>query len=116
LEAPFASDIIGIDDDRYVFTDEWYPLPVLHIYSDALYARLDEITTYGMNVRLMKSGRPMYVNKHISGVGHFGLTDMSLATPILTYLLDGGLNTRPAPEALLELNGYVLEFLNAYNK
>lgn len=116
LEAPFASDIIGIDDNRYVFTDEWYPLPILHIYSDALYARLDEITTYEMNVRLMKSNRPMYVNKHISGVGHFGLTDMSLATPILTYLLDGGLNTRPAPDALLELNGYVLEFLNAYNK
>jgi dienelactone hydrolase len=116
LEAPFASDIVGIDGEQYVFTDERYPLPVLHIYSDALFSRMDDIATYGMNVRLMNSDDPMYVNKHIPGVGHLGLTDMSLATPVITYLMDSGLDTRPAPEALLELNGYVLEFLNTYGE
>lgn len=116
LEAPFAADIEGIDGDRYVFTDELYPLPVLHIYSDSLYTKLDDITTYEMNVRLMRSDTPMYVNKHISGAGHIGLTDMILVTPVLTNLIDGGLNTRHAPETLLELNGYVIEFLNEYNK
>ncbi|NLD49719.1 MAG: prolyl oligopeptidase family serine peptidase [Clostridiaceae bacterium] len=116
LEAPFVADIVGINGDRYVFTDEMYPLPILHIYSDALYSRLDEITTYEMNARLMNSDNPMYVNEHILGVGHLGLTDMILVTPVLTNLLDGGLNTRHAPETLLELNGYVLDFLSTYNQ
>ena len=115
LEAPFAADIVGIDKDRYIFTDQPYPLPVLHVYSDALYGKMDEITTYDMNTRLMKSDNPMYVNKHIKGVGHLGLTDMRLVTPVITYLMDGGLDTRPAAETLSELNEYVLDFLNIYN-
>jgi predicted alpha/beta hydrolase family esterase len=115
LEAPFAADIVGIDKDRYIFTDQPYPLPVLHVYSDALYEKMDDITTYDMNTRLMKSDNPMYVNKHIKGVGHLGLTDMRLVTPVITYLMDGGLDTRPAAETLSELNEYVLDFLNIYN-
>lgn len=116
LEAPFFADIIGIDGDKYVFTEEDYPLPVLHIYSDALYSRLDEITTYEMNYRLLKSGNPIYVNKHIEGVGHLGLTDMVLVSPIITNMIDMGLDIRHAPETLPELNGYVLEFLEEFNK
>lgn len=115
LESPFFADITGIDGNKFVFTDEEYPLPVLHIYSDALYSRINEITTYEMNARLLKSDNPMYVNEHISGTGHLGLTDMILLTPILTNMFDGGLDTRPASETLLELNGYVLNFLEQYN-
>jgi hypothetical protein len=76
---------------------------------------MDDITTYDMNTRLMKSDNPMYVNKHIKGVGHLGLTDMRLVTPVITYLMDGGLDTRPAAETLSELNEYVLDFLYIYN-
>lgn len=114
LEAPFSGDIIGIEGDQYVFTNEEYPLPVLHVYSDSSFTTLDEIATYGMNVRLLESDNPMYVNKHISGVGHLGLTDMALLSPFLTDMLDRGLDTRKAPETLLELNRYVLEFLDEY--
>ena len=114
LEAPFARDIIGIDGDQYVFTDEAYPLPILHVYSDSLITTMDEIATYEMNVRLLHSDNPMYVNKHISGVGHLGLTDMALLSPILTNMLDRGADTRKAPETLLELNRYVLEFLDEF--
>ncbi len=114
LEAPFARDIIGIDGDQYLFTDEVYPLPILHVYSDSLFTTMDEIATYGMNVRLLHSDNPMYVNKHISGVGHLGLTDMALLSPFLTNMLDRGADTRKAPETLLELNGHVLEFLDKY--
>jgi len=116
LESPFLADITGTDGDKFVFTDEEYPLPVLHIYSDALFSKIDQITTYEMNVRLMRSDNPMYVNRHISGTGHFGLTDMILLTPVLTNMFDGGLDTRPSSETLVELNGYVLNFLEQYNK
>ena len=41
---------------------------------------------------------------------------MILLTPVLTKMFDGGLDTRPASETLPELNGYVLNFLEQYNK
>ena len=116
LESPFVKDIIGIDNDKYIFIDGEYPLPILHIYSDHIYFKLDEITTYEMNARLLNSNNPMFVNKHIKGVGHLGLTDMSLATPVITNLIDLGHNKRKAPETLLEINEYVLDFLEEYNK
>ena len=116
LESPFAKDIVGIDGNKYVFTDVEYPLPILHLYSDALYSNIDEIPQYGMNARLMKSDNPIYINEHIEGVGHLGLTDLVLVTPVITNLIDGGLNKRNPPETLLELNGYVLRFLDEYNK
>ncbi|NLL92230.1 MAG: hypothetical protein GX222_07445 [Ruminococcaceae bacterium] len=115
LESPFVADIIGIDGNSFVFTEEEYPLPVLHIYSDSLFSKIDEITNYGMNVKLIKSDNPMYVNKHISGVRHIGLTDMILISPIITNMIDLGVNTRQPLETLLELNEYVLNFLDEYN-
>jgi hypothetical protein len=39
---------------------------------------------------------------------------MALLSPFLTNMLDRGLDTRKAPETLLELNRYVLEFLDEY--
>lgn len=116
LEAPFAGDIIGIEGDEYVFVKEDYPLPVLHIYSDSLFDKIDEITTYDMNTRMMKSNNQLYVNKHISGVGHIGLTDMARISPNITNAIDLGCNTRFPPETLLEINDYVLDFLEGYVK
>lgn len=116
LESPFAMDIEGIEGEEYIFTDEPFPLAILHIYSDSLYPKIGEITTYAMNDRLIKSTDPKFVNKHIEGVGHIGLTDMSLVSPIITNWIDGGLNKRKAPETLFELNRYVREFLEVYGR
>ena len=116
LESPFVKDITGIENNKYTFVDEKYPLPVLHIYSDAIYDRLSEITTYDMNYRLIKANNPKYRNVRISGVGHIGLTDMALTSPFFTNMIDGGLNSRKAPETLLEINDIVLDFLGEYNK
>lgn len=116
LESPFIQDIQGIEGDNYIFTEEEYPLPILHIYSDYIYDNLENITTYEMNDRLIKSGDPKFVNVHIQGVGHLGLTDMALVSPIITNRIDGNLNKRKAPETLLEINRFVVEFLEVYNK
>lgn len=116
LESPFVKDIVGIEGNKYIFTEEEYPLPILHFYSDSLYEKIDEITTYAMNARMIKSKDPKFTNVHISGVGHIGLTDMALVSPVITNAIDGGLNKHHAPETLLEINTHVLEFLNKYNE
>lgn len=45
LEAPFVKDITGIENGKYQFMKEKYPRPILNIYSDSLWGKLDEITT-----------------------------------------------------------------------
>lgn len=112
LESPFAKDIEGIEGEKYVFTDEEYPLPILHIYSDSLWGKMDSITTYDMNQRLIAMKSPRFVNEHIEGSGHIGLTDFRLLSPILTNMIDQNLNSKDDKEVLEELNSYVLDFLD----
>lgn len=115
LEGPFVGDIVGIQGDKYIFTDEEYPLPILHIYSDALYGRLGDIATYQRNQEYIDINSPKFVNVHIGGSGHIGLTDLSRVSPILTELIDrmtgGGSNTKSADQSLKEINQVTLDFL-----
>lgn len=116
LESPFFGDIIGIEGEQYLFTDKEYPLPVLHFYSDALWGKLDEITTYEMNQQLIELNNPKFVNVHIKGSGHIGLSELSLASPFLTNLFDNGMNTKPTLEKIEEINSATLEFLDNLTK
>ena len=51
------------------------------------------------------------VNHHVSGVGHFGLTDLSLSSPVLSRLMDGQ-PSEPNPAAVLaEVNRVSRVFL-----
>lgn len=111
LEAPFFGDITGIKDGKYTFINEEYPLPILHFYSDALWGKLNTITTYEMNQRLIDLNKDKFKNVHISGTGHIGLTDMSFVSPLITNMIDGGLNTRSKEEKTKEINNNVIEFL-----
>lgn len=116
LESPFFGDIVGIEGEKYLFSEKEYPLPVLHFYSDALWGKLDEITTYEMNQKLLESNNPKYVNVHVEGSGHIGLSELSLASPFLTNLFDNGMNSKPALEKIEEINKATLEFLDRLTK
>lgn len=112
LEAPFVKDMEGVKGDRYVFTAAAYPRPILHIYSDALWGKTGTIPTYARNEELIQAKDPKFVNGHVKGVGHIGLTDMGRITPFLTNRIDGGLDKRKPEEALREINEMVLDFLD----
>ncbi|MDO5050079.1 MAG: hypothetical protein Q4D87_09415 [Actinomycetaceae bacterium] len=116
LESPYFGDITGVEGNRFVFTDEEYPVPVLHFYSDALWGKLEEITTYEMNQRLLEAGDDRFVNVHVEGSGHIGLSELSLSSPLLTNLFDEGLNTRDAFERVSQINAATLDFLDAHTK
>lgn len=115
LESPFIHDIEGVAGESYVFSDGEYPIPVAHIYSDAVYPHIAADTLYKQNYSLIKADDARFLNTHITGVGHLGLTDLALVSPALTNWLDSGLDTRRPPETLVELNGYVVDFLATYN-
>lgn len=45
LESPYMYDIQGVKDDRFVFTDKIYPVPVLNVYSDSSWSILSMLAT-----------------------------------------------------------------------
>jgi len=113
LESPFSGDITDINENNtYEFTTEPYPVPLLHIYSDAIWDVLDELALYEQNWNYINSENGQYKNVHIEGSGHIGLTDMNRVSPILTNMFDGGLNSEDYNTVLKQINEAVLVFLD----
>lgn len=116
LESPLMADIEGVEDGKFVFTSDVYPVPVLNIYSDSSWEHLSEWTQYAANHALLSDDRATAFNVHISGLGHLALTDLSLSSPLLVRIADGGRPARAGVEGLKIINEVSLEFLDAYLK
>ncbi len=111
LESAFLDDIKGVDDqNNFIFEEGDYPVPVLNIYSDASWSHLKEWSQYAENVKLLGQESKTVRNLHISGVGHIGLTDLSMTSPLLTKILDGGMKNAPQ-DTLKRINEVCVEFL-----
>lgn len=116
LEAPYLYDIVGVKNNAFVFTNEHYPVPVMNVYSGASWSHLSEWAQYARNYELLSETQTTAFNLHLSGAGHFSLTDLSLASPLLVRFLEGGESTRNSAEYLQDLNKACLEFLDRYLK
>jgi len=116
LEAPLMFDIVGVENGEFVFTGDVYPVPVLNIYSDSSWEHLSEWTQYAANHALLSDTRATAFTVHISGLGHLALTDLSLSSPLLVRIADGGRPTRDSVEGLTIINEASLAFLDAYLK
>ena len=116
LESPFMCDIRGVEDGEFVFVDEIYPVPVLNVYSDSSWSHLAEWPQYAENHALLSDTDATAFNVHISGVGHFSLTDLALASPLLTRIFNGQKSTTDPRYCLRMINKVCLEFFDCYLK
>lgn len=116
LEAPFMDDIIGVEDNEFIFTDEKYPAAVLNIYSDASWSHLSEWSQYEQNYNLLTDTAATAHNVYIQGVGHLTLTDLALTSPIITRILNQKKSERTAEYSLKTINKLSLEFFDCYLK
>lgn len=116
LESPMLYDIVGVANDEFVWTDQVYPAPVLHIYSDSAWEHLADWPQYAGNVALLSDAAETTFSLHLPGAGHFSLTDLSLASPLLVQVLEGGKSTRESAEYLRAVNQVCLEFFDRYLK
>ena len=116
LEAPFLYDIVGVEGNQFVWTDQPYPAPVLNVYSDSAWDHLSEWAQYGRNNDLISNAPETVANLYLPGRGHFSMTDLSLASPLLVRLLEGGKPTQGSEEYLIALNKVCLDFLDRYLK
>ena len=111
LESPCMYDIKGVKDGEYIMDDSEYEIPILNVYSDASYSHLHEWKQYRNNVKFLESEKGYYENIYYEGVGHMGLCDLSLASPILAGMLDQTKSKVEPREQLKRLNTDCLDFL-----
>jgi pimeloyl-ACP methyl ester carboxylesterase len=116
LESPFLYDIVGVENDEFVWLDEEYPIPVLNIYSDSSWENLVNWPQYAQNVVLLAESNDDISNLYLPGAGHFSLTDLSLASPFFTKILEGGSTSVAYRTYLRTVNDAVLQFFNRYLK
>lgn len=116
LESPFLFDIAGVEGDQFVWTDQVYPVPVLNVYSDSAWEHLVDWPQYSRNYALLTDAPATAYNLYFPGRGHFSLTDLSLASPFLVRLLEGGQATRDPASYLRDVNQASLEFFNHHLK
>ena len=104
LESPVMYDIKGVENGEFLFDGSDYEVPVLSIYSDASYPYLRVWGQYKNNARFLDSDNPLYSNIHYENIGHMGLCDLSLASPVMTAILDKGFQKVKARDQLKKLN------------
>lgn len=115
LESSFMCDITGVENGKFTFIEDEYPVPVLNIYSDSSYSHLNEWSQYQENYNLLNSDNPKYTNVYLSGIGHMHLCDFQLQSPFLSWVLSGTDTNYSAKENLKKINDTVLDFLKQNN-
>lgn len=116
LESPFLCDILDVENDAFVFDESEYPAPLLNIYSDSTWGRLEGWPQYAENARLRSSADAHIYNLHIEGAGHLSLTDLSLSSPALARILNGRKASVSAEEYLQTINQACLTFFDRFLK
>ena len=116
LESPYLYDITEVENGEFAFTEQDYPVPVLNIYSDSAWEHLSEWPQYARNYEYLISTRETIHNLYLGGAGHFSLTDLALASPLLVQILEGGKPSVDSQIYLDKLNQACLDFFNQYLK
>lgn len=116
LEAPFLYDIVGVENSEFIWLDEEYPVPVLNIYSDSSWDHLSEWSQYARNHEFLSDAPAHVSNLYLPGRGHFSMTDLSFASPLIVKLLEGGQAVQGSKEYLKAINQACLDFFDRYLK
>lgn len=66
-------DIIGVNDNEFIYNDEAYPIACLNVYSNSSYNKLDSLPQYKQNYILLQVNDNKYVNYYMNGIGHLHL-------------------------------------------
>jgi len=90
IDAPFFSELIyNKADDNFMASSKAYTTPLFNIYSDDVWRQLDRTPVYVANKLNNKQFEGAYTT-HFKGAKHLSLTDLSLFSPILAVILQGG--------------------------
>ncbi len=107
---------IGVENGQFVWDEDTHPIPVLSIYSDSSWSRLDELPQYAANAKLLADTKAISYNVHMQGAGHLSLTDLAFTSPLLTRILNGRKTGIDTDYCLTTISRLALEFFDCYPK
>lgn len=116
LESPFMYDVTGVEDGAFTWDDAPYPIPMLNIYTDSSYAKLEALPQYKQNANYLNSDREDVKNVYLPDTGHFSITDLALSSPILTRILNGMPGEADRTETLRIVSAECLSFFDQWLK
>jgi dienelactone hydrolase len=90
LDAPYFSELVYDQaSDDFAAKGEEYTTPILNLYTDDVWNQLGNNSTYAANYTADKYFKEAYT-VHFEGAKHMSLTDLSLVSPLLANMLQGG--------------------------
>ena len=116
IDGPYFSEMTyDANLDEYVAKREQYNIPILNIYSDQVWVQLqngNDTGTYAGNKISKEICKESY-DVYLKGTKHLTLTDLSLVSPFLAYMLNGEADKVDAKKNIELENRIMLEFFNA---
>ena len=112
IDAPLFSELkYNKEIDDLVASGEVYTTPLLNIYSDDVWVQLDTSSTYAANKVIDANSTEAYT-VHFQGAKHLSLTDLSLFSPLLANMLQGGIADIDPYYCIETQNKIILEFFD----
>jgi len=112
IDAPFFSELIYKKElDDFIASSKDFTTPLLNIYSDDVWRQLEISPIYIANKPNNEHFKEAYT-VHLQGAKHLSLTDLSLFSPILTNILQGGKADIDNLYCLETENELILEFFD----
>jgi dienelactone hydrolase len=116
LDGPLLGELTGYTKGKYVMREEAFTFPLLNIYSDDLWGKMEAGSEYSANVRIVSNPPADVYNVNFKGAKHLSFTDLSLVSPILANILQGGPAAIDKYTCLEKMNSIVLGFFDRYLK
>ena len=114
LEGTMFGEYIGFEDGKYIYNDVPYPVPLLDVYSRAIYEAASAIQTQEY-VNFYTGRNAVTFHKAVfEDAGHLNFTDLPVVSPVLGKML--GTGDTNALECIEKVNRMVLHFFDYYLK
>ncbi|WP_268624680.1 alpha/beta hydrolase family protein [Paenibacillus alvei] len=120
IDAPMFGELVyNKETDDFAASNQTYTTPILNIYSDAVWVQLlqrNSKSPYAANKVIDKKGKVVHT-VHFQGAEHLSLTDLSLISPLISNMLQGGRVAEIDPYYCLEtMNHILVQFFDSYLK
>ncbi|WP_255508038.1 alpha/beta hydrolase [Lysinibacillus sp. BW-2-10] len=112
IDGPLFSELVyDQESDNFISNNKEYSTPLLNIYSDDVWEQLKSNSTYAANNTIEKNGKEVY-SVHFQGAKHLSFTDLSLVSPILATVLQGGKASIDKYECIEKENELIVKFFD----
>ncbi len=114
LDGTLIGDIIGINDNKEVITEEPFNKPLMQMYGSLFLSNEGKESGYLPNIMAFNNASKDAYNLVLKESGHLNFTDLPRISPFLAGML--GVGTIDAYEGIKLVNAYSLAFFNQYLK